>query len=73
MSLFDIIQYPVLDDPTNPGWPQYHEIPLKFLRKWRRTFTPDHVSDTEFLREIILNWNETDEENYNSHTVSTKK
>jgi hypothetical protein len=65
MSILDSIQYPVDDDPDDNGWPQFvFNFPIKFSTKWELTKTPSHLTHTEFLREIILNWNEDDELKY---------
>jgi hypothetical protein len=61
MSLFDAIQYPIIVNDL--GYiVDCSGIPNKFITKWLST--PSHLSTTEHLREIILNWNEEDEETY---------
>ena len=63
MSLFDSLTFVVETDPRYPAAIcNLHAIPEKFTLKWGGTPTPDHLTHAEFLREIILNWNEDDED-----------
>lgn len=67
MTMFDVIRYPVSDDPTDE---ELRRIPKPILQKWAsRTWSGNfrEVSLSEMaaaLRHEILIWNETPKERW---------
>jgi hypothetical protein len=64
MSVLDALTFIVETNSSNSHWvDNLQDIPGKFRKKWCTTDTP------EYLREIILNWDETDELKYGDKDV----
>jgi hypothetical protein len=69
MSIFDSIQYPVIENITYKGYidkETCEDIPHKFFYKLNIINYPEHAPEWHpaDLRRIILEWNEEDEKTY---------